>query len=65
MDPHTGEEKIKIYYDEQGRAKGDCLVCYAKEESIDLAMELLNTREIREGFMITIEKVNEGTFVIV
>ena len=29
-----GEERIKIYTDEEGRLKGDALIAYAKEESI-------------------------------
>jgi HIV Tat-specific factor 1 len=56
LDPHTGEERIKIYMDEQGKPKGDALVCYAKEESVQLAYTLLDGREIRPGFPIRLEK---------
>lgn len=57
LDPHSGEPKIKIYYDDKGIPKGDALISYAKEESIDLAMEQLHGRDIRPGKVITIERV--------
>lgn len=56
LDPHTGEERIKIYSDEKGEGKGDALVCYSKEESIPLAFTLLDKREIRPGFHVQLEK---------
>ena len=42
MDLSTGHEKIKIYKDENGFPKGDAAVSYMREESIDLALEVLN-----------------------
>jgi len=36
--------------------KGDAAVSYVKEESVEIAIELLNNTEIRSGFKINIEK---------
>ena len=33
LDLQTGTEKIKIYTDEKGRAKGDALISYIRPES--------------------------------
>lgn len=60
LDPHSGEPKIKIYFDDKGIPKGDALISYAKEESIDLAMELLNNRDFRPGKKVTIERVKRN-----
>ncbi|GMG40582.1 unnamed protein product [Ambrosiozyma monospora] len=38
----TGEKKIKMYKDPNGRFKGDCLVEYLREESCELAISLLD-----------------------
>ena len=39
---NTGSEKIKIYKDENGLPKGDAAVSFTREESVDIALELLN-----------------------
>lgn len=57
IDPHTGEKKIKIY-ETNGNRKGDALIQYAKEESIELALEHLNDSEIRPGFKIHVERAS-------
>jgi HIV Tat-specific factor 1 len=38
----TGLPKIKIYTNEQCEPKGDALVTYVKEESVDLAIQMLD-----------------------
>jgi RNA recognition motif-containing protein len=38
----SGELKIKLYTDEEGKLKGDCRVCYENFESVEMAIELLN-----------------------
>jgi len=69
LDPHTGiffgnsllfvgKEKIKIYCDENQRPKGDALISYVKEESIPLAIEMLNEREIVPGYKVYVEQVS-------
>lgn len=52
----SGQPKIKIYTNPDGTPKGDGLVSYVKEESVVLALEILNEREIRPGFKISIEQ---------
>ena len=59
IDPNTGESKIKVYKDPQGVAKGDARICYSNIESVQMAIEWLNTSEIRPGFPV---KVEEATF---
>jgi HIV Tat-specific factor 1 len=36
--------------------KGDGVVSYAREESVDIALEMLNESEIRPGFVVKVEK---------
>lgn len=56
-DPRTEEHKIKLYKDKQtGRYKGDALISYLREESVQLAVDLLNDSEIRPGHKIKVEK---------
>jgi hypothetical protein len=40
---------IHCYRDEAGVAKGDASVCYAKEESVDLALQVLDGSQLRVG----------------
>jgi len=58
LDPVSGEERIKIYRDEKGRPKGDALISYAKPESVDIALEMLNEREIKPRQKILLERAN-------
>ena len=53
---NTGSEKIKIYKDENGLPKGDAAVSFTREESVDIALELLNGAEIRSGFKLNVER---------
>jgi HIV Tat-specific factor 1 len=57
LDPHTGEKRIKVYTEKDGAKKGDALISYAREESLDLALEHLNESEIKPGFKIHVERV--------
>ncbi|KAI9304259.1 hypothetical protein BJ944DRAFT_163904 [Cunninghamella echinulata] len=61
-DLETGEPKIKIYRDENGISKGDALVTYFKEESIPLAIDLLDDSELRLGDPSTKIKVQKAVF---
>lgn len=45
----TGEPKIKLYKDESGTLKGDALITFFKEESVPLAINLLDDAEFRLG----------------
>jgi len=55
IDQQTGELKIKIYKDESGKPKGDCRVAYENIESVQMALDMLNDSEIRQGFPIHVE----------
>ncbi|KAI9271353.1 hypothetical protein BY458DRAFT_509754 [Sporodiniella umbellata] len=61
-DLETGEAKIKIYKDDNGIPKGDALVSYFKEESIPLAIELLDESELRPGDVNTKMLVSKAVF---
>ncbi|KAI8073482.1 uncharacterized protein B0P05DRAFT_548747 [Gilbertella persicaria] len=61
-DLETGEPKIKIYRDEKGNIKGDALVSYFKEESVPLAIELLDDTDLRPGESGTRINVQKAVF---
>ncbi|KAI8384907.1 uncharacterized protein BYT42DRAFT_564017 [Radiomyces spectabilis] len=61
-DLETGEPKIKIYRDAEGHPKGDALVTFFKEESVPLAIELLDDAELRLGDPSTKINVQEAVF---
>ncbi|KAG1609010.1 hypothetical protein G6F46_011120 [Rhizopus delemar] len=61
-DLETGEPKIKIYKDENNVPKGDALVSYFKEESVPLAIELLDEAELRPGKSATKMTVSKAVF---
>lgn len=61
-DLETGEPKIKIYRDENGVSKGDALVSYFKEESVPLAVDLLDDSELRPGDSSTKLNVQKAVF---
>jgi HIV Tat-specific factor 1 len=42
----TGQKRVKLYRDEDGRFKGDALVTYFKPESVPLALQLLDETEL-------------------
>ena len=44
-----GQPRIKMYYDDEEKFKGDALVMYFKEGSVDLAITLLDDTELEMG----------------
>ncbi|CAN0405937.1 unnamed protein product, partial [Discosporangium mesarthrocarpum] len=53
-DPLTQKPKIKLYRDPLGHPKGDGSVCYAKAESVSMAMEVLHEGQLRPGVKIEV-----------
>jgi len=53
-DPETAIPKVKIYRAEDGTSKGDAIIGYFREESVDLALNILDGTEIRPGFLIKV-----------
>ena len=56
LDPNTGNLKIKIYTDDEGKPKGDARICYENIESVEMAIDWLNKSDIRPGYTVTIEQ---------
>uniref|UniRef100_A0A914W332 17S U2 SnRNP complex component HTATSF1 n=1 Tax=Plectus sambesii TaxID=2011161 RepID=A0A914W332_9BILA len=54
-DPRTNQPKLKLYRDEQGNVKGDARCCYVKFESVELALQILDGRDVR-GNKLTVEQ---------
>ncbi|KAL1406055.1 hypothetical protein Q8F55_007738 [Vanrija albida] len=44
-----GKPRVKLYYDDEGKFKGEALVMYFKEGSVDLAITLLDDTELELG----------------
>ncbi|KAI9472033.1 MAG: hypothetical protein EXX96DRAFT_489644 [Benjaminiella poitrasii] len=61
-DLETGEPKIKLYRDDEGYPKGDALITYFKEESVPLAINVLDEAELRPGQPNTKLKVQKAVF---
>ena len=55
-DLETNLPKIKIYEGPDGRPKGDALVIYLKEESVQLAETLLDDSAIRPGIKVGVQR---------
>jgi len=52
----SGQYKIKLYRNKEGLLKGDALVCYLRENSVQLAEQLLDGAEIRPGKVVKAQK---------
>lgn len=56
FDVETGEERIKVYRDKaSGLPKGDALVSFANQESVELAVSMLSGKELRPGCELSVE----------
>ncbi|RSH95372.1 hypothetical protein EHS25_000459 [Saitozyma podzolica] len=57
-----GEPRVKLYYDDKGRFKGEALVMYFKEGSVDLAVRLLDDTELEMGAGFGNMRVKEADY---
>ncbi len=57
-----GEPKVKLYAREDGSFSGDALVVFFKEDSVSLAVNLLDEAELRLGQSHTLMKVTKADF---
>eukprot|EP01083_Nonionella_stella_P124004 374036_1 len=56
--PQTDEPRIKMYKEKNGDVKGDCTVHYLKEDSVALAVEMLDDSDFRPGVKVRVEKAH-------
>ena len=56
LDPETLKPKVKLYRHENGNLKGDASVCYARSESVDLALQILDESPWDESHTLTVQK---------
>lgn len=57
-----GEPKVKMYAKEDGSFSGEALVVYFKEDSVNLAVNLLDESELRLGDPSTVIRVTKADF---
>jgi HIV Tat-specific factor 1 len=58
----TGEPKVKMYANDDGSFIGEALVVYFKEDSVILAINLLDEAELRIGDSSTVMHVSKADF---
>ena len=56
LETDEGEERIRIYRNDDGAAKGDARIGYLRQESVALAIQILDGTEIRPGFSVSVER---------
>jgi HIV Tat-specific factor 1 len=57
-----GDPKVKLYAKDDGSFSGDALVVYFKEESVSLAVAMLDEAELRIGENDTVMSVSQAEF---
>lgn len=56
----TGKPRVKLYCNEDGSLKGDALVVYLREESVNLALTILDESEIRPNCKIRVQEASNN-----
>eukprot|EP00956_Cyclotella_meneghiniana_P031056 scaffold80424_cov70-Cyclotella_meneghiniana.AAC.4 len=58
LDPETQKPKVKLYRNKsEGRTvKGDASICYARAESVDLALQILDENLFRDGAILSVQR---------
>jgi HIV Tat-specific factor 1 len=62
MEDDEGTPKIKLYADENEQFNGEALVVYFIEDSVDLAIAMLDEAELRVGESGTMMRVKKAEF---
>ena len=73
MDPETQKPKIKLYRNKKGEngnnqsgtLKGDASICYARPESVELALQILDENLFRDDATLSVQRAKfeqHGTF---
>ncbi|KAF8325274.1 uncharacterized protein EI90DRAFT_2186841 [Cantharellus anzutake] len=62
MEDDDEQPRVKLYAKEDGSFSGEALVVYFKEESVDLAIRMLDEAELRLGDAGTVMRVKRGEF---
>ncbi|CAB9519333.1 HIV Tat-specific factor 1 homolog [Seminavis robusta] len=62
LDPATQRPKIKLYRDSQHQCKGDASLCYARPESVELALQVLDEAPFRLTLSSNIIRVERAKF---
>lgn len=57
-----GEPKVKMYAREDGSFSGEALVVYFKEDSVSLALNILDDAELRLGDATSVMRVSKADF---
>ena len=66
LDPETQKPKVKLYRDKKsGVLKGDASICYARPESVELALQILDENLFRDDAKLSVQRAKfeqHGTF---
>jgi RNA recognition motif-containing protein len=69
LDPETQRPKVKLYRDTNpsggGALKGDASICYARPESVELALQILDENLFRDDAILSVQRAKfeqHGTF---
>ena len=58
LDPETLQPKIKLYRKDDGTLKGDASICYARPESVDLALQVLDESPWDQDHILKVERAS-------
>jgi HIV Tat-specific factor 1 len=58
LDPETLQPKIKLYRNDDGTLKGDASICYARPESVELALQVLDESPWDQDNVLKVERAS-------